>query len=304
MRRIVAILVFLLTAASAQAQEGRFRYLGHGRLVVNDVFADRLDRWRTGSVAASHVFGRGWSGTLPDRPGALLEFRVLGEVIAPARLDLAWNGDRPYSQALSFGLHSHFRRGGWEMAAGADVVVTGPQTGLMDFQHFLHRVSRFDHTVSAQVRAAQIPNGVHGAAVFEAGRSYTLTDGARLRPFLELRAGVEDMVRIGFDFALGPAGRGDLMVRDPVTGHRYRALNGSANGSTFVFGADVAKVAESLYLPASRNTLTDARVRVRTGVHWQTDRWRGFYGMAWLGPEFERQFESQVIGAVRLQYRF
>ena len=279
-------------------------FLGHERLVVNDVFGDRYDRWRTGSVASSYIFGSEWTGALPTRPGALVEFRVLGEVIAPARLDLNWTGDRPYSQALSFGLHSHFARGGWDIAAGADAVITGPQVHLIDFQHWLHRVTRFDHTASALVRASQIPNGVHGSAVIEAGRSYTLADGARLRPFVELRGGVEDMVRVGFDFALGPAGEGELMVRDPVTGFRYRAVRRAPDGITFVAGADVAHVGQSLYLPAARNQISDARTRVRLGMHWQKDRWRGFYGLTWLGPEFKGQYEGQLIGGLRISYQY
>ena len=302
--RFVLTLICLLLAVPALAEGGRLSFLGHGRLTVNDLFGDRYDRWRTGSVAASYVFGSGWDGALPARPGQLIEFRVLGEIIAPARLDLNWSGDRPYSQALSFGLHTHFRRGGWEFATGADAVITGPQVGLIGFQHWLHRLTRFDHVASAQVRAAQIGNGIHASGVAEAGRQITLADGARLRPFVELRGGVETLARVGVDLAIGPAGQGELLVRDPVTGFRYRAITGAAKGTTFVLGADVAKVTQSLYLPASRNTLSAFRSRFRTGFHWQGDKWGGFYGMTLLGPEFQGQLESQLIGAVRFSYKF
>lgn len=305
MRLVLAVFTFVLFATvSAYADGGRFSYLGHGRLSVNDVYGDRYDRWRTGSVAASAVFGPDWTGRLPSRPGALLELRFLGEIIAPARLDLNWPGDRPYSQALSFGLHTHFGVRGFDIAAGADAVITGPQVKLIDFQHFLHRVTRFDHVATSQVRAAQIPNGVHGSAVIEAGRSFDLMDGARFRPFIELRGGVEDLVRVGFDFAVGPAGLGELLVRDPVTGFRYRVVKGADDGITFVIGGDLAKVTNSIYLPATRNQLADLRGRFRTGVHWQKDRWRAFYGMTWLGPEFKRQTSGQLIGAVSVSYRF
>lgn len=304
MRFLLILIMLAGLSPAARAEGGSLSYLGHGRLVVNDLFGDRYDRWRTGSVAASYVFGLGWNGTLPTRPGTLLEFRVQGEVIAPARLDLAWQGDRPYVQALSFGLHTHFALAGWDVAAGGDAVITGPQVGLIDFQHFLHRITQFDHMASAQVRAAQIGNGVHGSAVIETGRDFTLGDGARFRPFVELRGGVEEMARIGFDLAIGPAGQGDLMVRDPVSGFRYRVLQGADDGVTLVIGGDLAKVTHSLYLPASRNRLSDLRARFRTGFHWQNDRWRGFYGMTWLGPEFKGQLESQLIGALRVQYDF
>lgn len=305
MRRLVLAsvltLLLLLTAAMAQA-EGR-SYIGHGRLSVNDLFGDRYDRWRTGSVAASYVFGPEWTGRLPAMPGQILEFRVLGEIIAPIRLDLPGAMDRPYTQALSLGLHTHFDRGGWQMALGADAVITGPQTGLSEFQDFLHRIARFDHRLHPAVAAAQTPNGVHGSGVFEIGRDIAFGPGT-LRPFAELRAGVEDMARVGFDLSVGPAWQGGLMVRDPVTGHRYSTIRTPETGFTFVAGADVAKVWNSLYLPAATNTLSDARVRARAGLHWQRDRWSGFYGLTWLGPEFAGQREGQLVGALSIRVRF
>jgi hypothetical protein len=106
------------------------------------------------------------------------------------------------------------------------------------------------------------------------------------------------------DLSFGPAGRGELLVRDPVTGHRYRTVTRKDRGYTFVAGADVAKVWESLYLPAATNTLTEARYRVRAGVHWQREAWAGFYGLTLLGPEFVGQRESQLVGALRFQFRF
>ncbi|WP_375174579.1 DUF2219 domain-containing protein [Pseudooceanicola sp.] len=301
MRRLFLALLLTLTAASVQA-EGWSR-IGHGRLTVNDLFGDRIDRWRTGSVAASYVFGPEWTGRLPAMPGQILEFRILGEVIAPVRLDLPWAMDRPYSQALSLGLHTHFDRGGWQMALGADAVITGPQTGLSDFQMFLHRITRFDHMLHPAVAAAQTPNGVHGSGVFEIGRELGL-GAAVLRPYAELRVGVEDLARIGFDLSFGPVGRGELLVRDPVTGHRYRTITRRDQGMSLVVGADVAKVWESLHLPAATNTLTEARYRLRGGIHWQGKKWAGFYGLTWLGPEFVGQSEGQLVGALRLQVRF
>jgi hypothetical protein len=304
MRRLfLAGLLVLASALSGAAEDRGWSLLGKGRLTVNDLFGDRIDRWRTGSIAASYVFGPEWTGRLPSLPGQLLEFRILGEVIAPIRLDIPAAMDRPYSQAVSLGLHTHFERGGWQMAMGADAVITGPQTGLSNFQMFLHRVSRFDHMLHPAVEAAQVPNGIHASGVVEIGREIAL-GGAVLRPFAELRAGVEDMARVGVDLSFGPAGRGELLVRDPVTGHRYRTVTRKDRGYTFVAGADVAKVWESLYLPAATNTLTEARYRVRAGVHWQREAWAGFYGLTLLGPEFVGQRESQLVGALRFQFRF
>lgn len=303
------LLVCLLTLSvplSTQAEERsatRPAFLGFGRLVVNDLIGDRYDRWRTGSAVASFVFGTGWTGQRPGGIGELLELRLMGEIIAPRRLDLNFAGDRPYAQSLSLGLHTHFERAGWQMALGGDAVFTGPRTHLMDFQHFAHRTARFDHRASAAVIAGQIPNGLHASGVFEMARSYAV-GAVRLRPFGELRVGVEDLARVGLDLTLGPRGQGGLMVRDPVTGHLYEAVSQREPGISLVAGGDMTRVWDSLYLPVATTTLTETRYRIRAGVQVQRKRWSAFYGLTWLSPEFEAQTEGQVVGALQLRIHF
>lgn len=303
-RLLLACLLIFAAPLVARAEPGQgWSYLGHGRLTVNDLIGDRRDRWRTGSVTASHVFGPDWTGQLPTRPGEILEFRLQGEIIAPRYLRGPRAVDRPYTQAISLGLHTHFERGGWEMAVGADAVFTGPQTGLSDLQMALHRVVRFNHRLGNAVLAGQTPNGLHASGVVEVGRSIP-AGRASLRPFVELRAGVEDIARIGLDFRLGAVGQDELLIRDPVSGHRYRAVTMPQNGYAFVLGADLAHVRDSLYLPAPRYQPTRTRGRVRAGLHWQRDAWAGFYGISYLGPEFVGQPNGQYVGAIRLQVRF
>ncbi|MBB06432.1 MAG: hypothetical protein CML03_13125 [Pseudooceanicola sp.] len=304
MRQFCLCVLFLICATSgALAQEGRLSYLGSGRLFVNDMIGDGDDRWRTGSISVSHVFGPGWRGQLPERPGEIIEVRVMGEVIAPYRLNRRNAGDRPFAGSWSLGAHSHFQRGGWQMSLGADAVITGPQTGLANLQQFLHRTVGFDHKASPSVLAGQIPNGIHAAGVFETGRDYAV-GRAILRPFVEARAGVEDLARVGFDLTFGSVGRRELMIRDTVTGIRYRTIGASEKGHSLVLGADAAKVWHSIYLPSGRNQITDLRYRARAGLHWQGNRWRQFFGLTWLGPEFVGQRSGQVVGAVRFDYRF
>ena len=291
----------LADQGSEKSQSGR-SYLGHGRLVVNDDFADFQDRWRTGSVSASRVWGPTWQGRLPGRPGEVLEFRLKGEIIAPSDLAGSTAGDRPYVGALSFGGHTHFQRGGWDLALGAGLVVTGPQTGLADFQEALHSVGNFAGA-SAAVRAGQIPNGVHGQLNFAVDRDFEFTRG-RVRPFAETQIGVETLARIGADVTFGPAGKGELLIRDEVTGHRYRVVEQAENGFSLVVGGDVAHVFDTIYLPQGSAGAKDTRVRLRSGVHWQTDSWRGFYGLTWLSEEFQGQPNGQVLGALRLDFQF
>jgi len=296
-----AIIVMAGTSTHAQERER----LGYGRLVTNDIFGDMQDRWRTGSIASSRVWGRGWNGAPPERFGDILELRFGGEIIAPNDAITPAPGDRPYAGALSVGLHTHFRTGALDMAVGADMVVTGPQTGLDGFQDALHSLLGVSGT-SAGVRAAQIPDGLHPTLVVEAGHVVSLSERARLRPFVEGRAGVENILRAGADLTIGQMGRGELLVRDPVTGQRYRAIRQVDAGYSFVVGGDIAKVSDSVYLPASRGyRLTDRRERVRAGVHWQGESGQSaYYGLTWLGREFKAQSGGQLVGSLRLKLAF
>ncbi|MGI3169117.1 lipid A-modifier LpxR family protein [Pseudooceanicola sp. C21-150M6] len=290
----------LTQVARADPAEGGYRYLGHGRIVNNDFYGDGHDRWRTGSVIGSRIYGRGWEGRLPTQPGDIIEIRLGGEIIAPRQLSGRTAGDRPYAAALSLGLHTHFRLGEWDTALGADVVVTGPQNGLTDLQNWIHDGLGV-RKASPAVLAGQVPDGVHAAAVWEMGRNF-VAGSATLRPFVEVRAGPEDILRAGFDVSVGPAGQGELLVRDPVTGQRFRAIRRAADGWSFVAGADVARVMDSLYLPDAIRR--DVRYRVRSGVHWQNKRWTGFYGLTLMGPEFVGQSEAQLLGSLRIQIAF
>ena len=56
--------------------------------------------------------------------------------------------------------------------------------------------------------------------------------------------------------------------------------------------------------PAVQVTLTDLRTRLRAGLHWQGKKHHLFYGVTYLSEEFEMQYEGQVVGAIRLDFRF
>ncbi len=315
MTRYLAVLALGLSAlfctaaavAAADADDdggvGR-RFLGHATLTTNDSFGDIKDRWRTGSVAASLVWGPRWTGRAPLRFGRLIELRLGGQIISPTSLTTPAAADRPYAGALFAGLHSHFRRGATDFALGANLVVTGPQTGLHDLQDALHDLAGIAGP-SPGVRAAQIGNGVHPTLVVEAGRDLPLGAAATLRPFVEARWGDETLLRAGADLTLGRVGRGELLIRDAVGGHRYRAIRQPFSGSALVLGADVAHVHDSIYLPRDRGyALTGARARLRLGLHHAGRRGSLFYGLTWLSEEFEAQPEGQLIGAIRLNLRF
>ncbi|HKL64995.1 MAG TPA: lipid A-modifier LpxR family protein [Roseovarius sp.] len=292
----------LVVAGAAQA-EGRYR-VGYGLVFTNDIIGDGHDRWRSGSVASSRVYAPGWNGTAPGTFGEMLELRFNGEIIAPDDISTPAPGDRPFAGALSLGLHSHVARAGMEYAVGADLVVTGPQTGLDDFQNFLHDIVGGDD-MSAGVRRDQVSDGFFPTAVVEAGRSFDL-GGVRLRPFAEARVGIETLVRAGADITIGSLTRGELLVREPVTGQRYRVVREEGAGTAFIFGADIAHVEDSELLPSrTGQRAEEKRARVRGGVHWEGQGGGSvFYGVTWLGEEFEGQREGQVVGSLQFRLRF
>lgn len=300
---ITALAMTGLATTPAQA-EGR-QYLGHGRLITNDIIGDGYDRWRTGSIALSYLWGPEWQGQRPDGFGQMLELRFNAEILGPENLAAPAPGDRPYAQMLTLGLHSHFMAGQAEVALGADVTVTGSQLGLDTMQEALHDVlGGLDP--SPAVKAAQIGNDVHATAVMEMGRTYRLGAGTGLRPFVEARLGAESMLRAGADVMFAGLGQGGLMLREPVTGQFYNAIDDKTEGLTFVVGGDLAYVADSIFLPSSRGyRLSDTRNRLRAGVHWEGAKGsKLFYGVTWLDKEFKAQRESQVVGSVRLDLKF
>lgn len=302
-RIALAILCLILSVQSVLAAD-RTR-LGYGRLITNDTFGDTFDRWRTGSLAASRIWGPDWTGRLPSGFGEVLELRWGLEVLAPENIVSPAPLDRPYAGAISAGLHTHFARGETDISLGLDLVFTGPQTKLDELQAGIHDLVDV-LPPSDSVLNAQIGDGLHPTLVFEAGRDLDLGDRATLRPFVEARAGIETYARVGFDLTFGGLLENEYLVRDPVSGHRYRVIRENQTGLAFVAGLDVAYVWESEFLPEDRGlTLSDQRIRARAGLHWQNKGGYGaFYGLTWLNEEFETQREGQLIGSIRLYYEF
>lgn len=305
MTRLSALLcAALLLTSPAEAQErGGYTF---GMLVTNDTLGDGHDRWRSGSVASSHVWAPGWSGGLPRDIGSVLELRVGAEILGPENLATPAPVDRVYAQALSFGLHTHFKPRAIEYSVGADLVLTGPMTQLNHVQDVLHDVLGGRDAAPA-VKAAQVSNDVDPAVVFEAGREFRLGGKARLRPFVEARAGIETLARAGADLTFGRFGQGGLLVRAPGTGHRYSVIQEAPySGLSLMLGGDIAHVADSEFLPARGPVrLRETRSRARAGLHWRSRAGSSvFYGLTWLGREFAGQREEQIVGSVQLRLKF
>jgi hypothetical protein len=300
-RLILAAILLLAPTAPVFAQERE--PLGWGRFFNNDYIGDKKDRWHTSSYTISHVRGPAWTGALPTQFGDLQEFRFRADTIAPAQLVAPAANDRRFAGVLSFGLHSHFQRNAEDISLGADLVMIGPQTGLSNFQDFVHDGLGLPQ---ATVYGDQLPNMTRLAVTGEVGRTIVLGENMALRPFVEGQVGVETMLRGGADLVLGTLGRGGVMLRDQTTGQRYSAVQAvQRSGFSITIGADIARVFNSAYLPAGgAATLSPLRARARAGLNWQGNSSFVFFGVTHLGPEFDQQPTGQMVGSLSLLVKF
>lgn len=302
-RAWLAVLVALALLPGLARADGVPRpVLGFGRLFTNDYIGDGHDRWRSGSHLWSLVTGPPWTGAPPPRFGELLEFRLRSEIVSPWRIR-AGRADRPYVGALSFGLHSHARRGLVDLVAGADLVLVGPQTGLADFQTRFHDAFGLRSPTGTD---HQIADSLLLGLAAEAARPLALPGGASLRPFAEIRAGPEALLRLGADLLVGPGAAGALWGRDVTTGHLVHLAGARPSGVLGIVGWDVALVGDSRFLPEGEGyAAEDIRWRARSGLLWRFGAGGGlFYGLTWLSPEFGGQAEGQLLGALRLDFNF
>lgn len=296
---LVAVLLLSATASNAQERVG----LGLARVFNNDYLGDGKDRWRTGSYQLSYFRGPVWDGTRPGVLGELLEFRLRGETIAPDNLQNPAPGDRRHVGVLSLGLHSYATRGGMDYEGGIDLVAVGPQTGVLSMQKRLHKLLG---ATAPRVDNFQIGNAIRPTARFEVAREMQI-GRARLRPFAEVQAGAETLVRVGSDLTVGSFGIGALRMRDVVTGQRMPGIQSdeAGEGTSFLLGGDVAHVTDSVYLPRDLGyRLEEGRARLRAGVHHSWGSGAIFYGATYLSPEFEAQAEGQTVGSVTLKFNF
>jgi hypothetical protein len=202
MRKLLVTMMLVMLAGVMPAMAQDRVTLGFGRLFTNDALGDGHDRWRTGGTVISVLRGPAWQGQLPGVPGQVLEYRLRGDIIAPANIVTAAPGDRRYAGTLAVGLHTHFSMGQAEASVGADLVVIGPQTGLGRFQTRAHEALGLD---VPGVLGNQIGDQVRPTLVFEVGQSFRLGDHVTLRPFVEAQAGAETLLRAGGDVVIGGA---------------------------------------------------------------------------------------------------
>uniref|UniRef100_UPI0040477E22 lipid A-modifier LpxR family protein n=1 Tax=Yoonia sp. TaxID=2212373 RepID=UPI0040477E22 len=300
MRHALILLLATATLATPAFSEGR-KVIGNGRLFSNDFFGDGGDRWRSGSYVLSIVQGQD-AYTGQEAFGDIIEYRLGGQIIAGTRSSAA-PGDRPYVGAVAVGVHTPFKYANTDFSIGADVMAIGPQTGLSDFQQKFH--DGFGITLPPYVDQ-QLDDAFFVNGTVQASRTIALSDSVTLRPFFEGLTGAEDLVRAGGDVIFGQVGQEDLMIRDVVTGQLYRGTQANQIGLSYTFGADVASVFDSAFLPADQGyNVSETRARARAGVLFQFAEYSSFfYGATYLSEEFEGQREGQVVGSLKLNFNF
>ena len=296
----VADLTGLSGARLTPAEAEETGYLGFAWSHSNDSLGDWHDRWRSSSSEAGILTGPAGMDQAPPRLGQLLEYRFRSDILMPANVRSPHPGDRRHAGMVALGLHSHARRRNLDLRVGGEVVVIGPQTGLYDIQTRLHRILGFD---IPNLPDFQIGDTVRLEASAEAGATLR-SGGWTIRPFVEVRTGTEDIFRSGIDLMSG-SGPDDLTMRAVATGHRVPFGLIRRTGLHYVAGADVAWVGKSIYLPEALGyRLTPVRVRLRGGIHYTGRRFDLFYGLSWLGKEFEAQPEGQFVGTLQFKIRF
>jgi hypothetical protein len=293
----VPALAGLLAAGGAAAEERVL--LGGSYAIGNDSIGQARDRWQSSQLMGSLFFGPDVDRPRALAPWRLLELRFSHQLVTPESLDAPAPDDRPFAGAFAVEILTHGTLGGAEVTLGGGVVATGPGTGTFRFQRWLHE--RLGYPLP-ETGGREVADGLHATVTGEVGRSFG--HGPAVRPFVELRGGVETLARAGVDLTWGAFGTRRVTVREPVTGQRVAALWGPReDGWSFTAGIDAAAVGDSVFL-AEAGLAPEPRLRVRAGVHWQGGRWRLTYGAAWLSPEFEGQREGQVVGLVQVGLDF
>ncbi|MCP5089099.1 MAG: lipid A deacylase LpxR family protein [Rhodobacteraceae bacterium] len=296
-------LQFVCAQAEGVALPGRDNFVGVSRLLTNDLLGDGHDRWRSGSYSLSLTFAEAPSEALPSNPGQLMEYRLRAEAITPGQIT-GTGPDRPYVGVMGIGAFTHYQASRLDVNFGGELVLIGEQTGIADLHKTLHDLLDIPAPLG---QSTQLSNKVIPTFQGEISRGYHSGNGnALIRPFAEAQAGVETFARVGADVMFGSGFQDNFFTRDPNTGFLVTNARRSLSASTgFVFGGDVAYVAHSNLLPdALGYSARSIRPRVRAGVVHEGENAGVFYGMTWLGREFETQSESQIVGSVRVSINF
>lgn len=297
---LIAALFGFIAVLPAVSQEAQT--IGVGRLFANDILGDGQERWHTMSNVVSVMGRTDTYGHTPAVFGQPLEHRLRGEIIAPSNLENPSAEDRPYAGVPSFGVHTHSMFGDVQNRVGLDGVAIGPQTGVNNLHNLVHD----GLNIVGQDVGTQLRNAIYPTLSGEVARSAQMGK-VQLRPFAEAQYGVEIFAGIGADVTIGNREMNAVRLRDATSGQLYQpdVKDQAHQGVELLLGADVAHVWTSEYMPAAQGYVVEpVRFRGRAGVQLSAPHADMFYGVTWLGPEFEGQSSGQVVGSLNVNLRF
>ncbi len=287
----------ILAAASASADPTKSSFF------TNDFFGDGRDRWRS----ASYTLFLGFEGE--NTGGVAHDIRIRAEIISPwGSRNQPTGNDRPYVGMLGLGVFVNESFGQLQYNVGAEILATGDQTNIADFQQGFHDLTGIAGYLPKDMPHEHVGDSVTGMVSAEFARGYTLAEGFYFRPFVGAQVGYETFGRVGFDILVDGYADAKRYVRDPISGFLQPASPERAskmNDMSFLLGADYSYVTHSDFFPHwSDVEMTNERLRARAGVQVRIRKVSTFFGITYLSKEFESQVESQTIGVLSLEFPF
>lgn len=296
-RMAPAMLIAMLLPDVAAAQS-LGRLVGSRDTLTNDLLGDGHDRWRSSAYEHSRLYEDSFWGNTT-------QLRLRGEIISPWKLSTQPQ-DRDYANAIGLGMFTMGQTGPLGYRLGGEVLMTGDQTGLRSLQKNLHDLlgrPASDGQIGRNRR--RLGDGVHGLVRAEAWTSLGKGTPWELRPYAMAQAGYETSASLGFDVIYGPAAHSTRWVREDTTGTPLIVNHRGNEGVSFVGGADITRVHDSIYFPDDSAVRPEkTRTRARLGVAWRREPFSVFFGQTWMSKEFEGQAEAQRLGVLSVDFNF
>ncbi|MBB5516583.1 hypothetical protein FHS89_002614 [Rubricella aquisinus] len=295
--------VCVIGAMAAGAAQAQNVLIGRSAALNNDYLGDNEDRWQTASYSSSWLF----SSSLELREigiGPRFELRARGQIVTPEKLNGAPPaGSRPYAGYIGAGAFSHYTFAGWDVAAGAELGLLGPSSGISDLHTALHDLLSENEP---QGWSTQVADQFVFTPVVEAGYKIGGEGGApMLRPFVTAQMGLEDILRAGVDISIGIDRDLTQPIRDMITGQQFPVRYDRLDQIQLTVGMDVASVQGSEFFPSSHTAMAEnTRTRVRGSIFAPVGAADVNYGVTWMSEEFTTQGAPQVLGSIGVEFRF
>ena len=325
-----AIITVLPAVATADARDEGYKWLSENRDIMaegaiwNDRIGDGKDRYKTGGMTQSWVFPETLffdERIIPGRVSAI-ELQGRGFIATPDNTQSGGSAnDRPFVQYVGVGAYhrswsrptrfSDTTTGAVETRAGIEIGWQGDPLPLFDIQDALHGDTQVTLNNSNTIDSEFLLN-LEIEGVYRRQTSSRFLD-LDLAPFIRVSTGMrENSVRAGADIVIGSSLNARTWNHEPAIGALIPGGSKQRAGLNWAIwiGGDAGYVASDAFLDGGftadgpeveRETLT---FRLRAGLMLEYDPVAVVYSINWLSPEFERQPEGQLIGAVSLKYRF